>query len=235
MSMFARIFRENVGIKIAAIVLSLLVFSYVRAQKEGELTSRVSVELKGIPDSLAWTGEVPSQVSVTFSGKLRNLIELRIAPLRIPVDLSQAGPGRFQRTLSAADVPLPEVSGVVVTHFAGPERIDIVIEKRISKAVRVIPVLVGDLAEGLGLTAQPVALPESVSVNGAASVVASTDSLLTAPIDVSQKRQSFSTKVRLDLQGKALKCDAQVVEVYVEVGAESLGVVGEVPEPGSQR
>ena len=76
MGIVGRVFRENLGIKIAAIVLSLLVFFYVRTQKEGELTFKVSVELKGIPDSLTWTGEVPDQVSVTLSGKLRNVIKL---------------------------------------------------------------------------------------------------------------------------------------------------------------
>jgi YbbR domain-containing protein len=234
MSTVGRIFRENLGIKIVAIVLALLVFFYVRTQREGELTLKVFVELKGIPDSLTWTGDVPNQVSVTFSGKLRNLIKLRLAPLRIPVDLSQAGPGRFQRTLSAADVPLSEGSNVAVSRFVGPERIDIVIEKRVSKAVRVVPVLVGRPMEGFALTGPPTAFPETVSVNGAASVVGSTDSLFTEPVDISQRRQSFSARVRLNLEDKALTCGTQVVEVFVGVGAESLGVVEETAKPRSR-
>jgi YbbR domain-containing protein len=231
MSTIGKIFQENLGIKIASVFLALLVFFYVKTQREGELTFKVSVELKGLPDSLTWVGDLPNQVSVSFSGKLRNLIRLRLSSVRIPVDLSQAGPGRFQRTLSAADVSLPEGSNVAVSHFLGPERINIQIEKRVSKAVRVIPLLVGSPLKGFALKAPAVAFPETVSVDGAASVVGSIDSLLTVPIDVSERRQSFSAKVKLDLENKAVVCDTQVVEVFVKVGAESLDVIEKLPKP----
>jgi YbbR domain-containing protein len=235
MSAIGRIFRENLGIKIASILLALLVFFYVKTQREGELTFKVSVQLNGLPDSLTWVGELPNQVSVSFSGKLRNLIRLRLASLRIPVDLSQAGPGHFQRTLSAADVSLPEGSNVAVSHFLGPERINIRIEKRVSKAVRVVPLLVGSPLKGFALKAPAVAFPETVSVDGASSVVDSIESLLTWPINISQRRQSFSAKVRLDLENKAVTCDRQMVEVFVKMGAESLGVVEESSKPPSRR
>jgi len=231
MSTIGKIFRENLGIKIASILLALLVFFYVKTQREGEVTFKVSVELKGLPDSLTWIGDLPNQVSVSFSGKLRNLIRLRLASLRVPVDLSQAGPGRFQRTLSAADVSLPEGSNVVVSRFLGPERINIQIEKRVSKAVRVVPLLVGNPSKGFALNAPAVAFPETVLVGGAVSVVDSIDSLLTAPINISQRRQSFSAKVKLDLENKTVTCDTQVVEVFVKVGAESLGVVKKLSKP----
>jgi len=234
MSILRKMFRDNLGIKVAAIVLSLLVFFYARTQKEGELVFKVAVELKGIPDSLTWTGDAPGQVSVALSGKLRSLIKLRLGSLRIPVDLSQTEPGRFQRTLSAADVPLPEGSNVIVSHFAGPERIDIVIERKLSKPVRVAPLVAGSPAEGFAVSAPPVAVPETVSVNGPASLVAPIDSLLTEPVDISQRRQPFSTKVKLSLQNKALRCDTQVVEVFVEILPESLGAVEETPSPGSR-
>ena len=132
--------------------------------------------------------------------------------------------------LSAADVPLSEGSNVAVSHFAGPERIDIMIERKLSKVVRVVPVLIGNLPEGLVLTSPPVAFPETVSVYGAASAVAATDSLFAEPVDISLKKQSFSARVKLNLQGRVLKCDTQVVEVFVAVGAESLGVIEDAPK-----
>ena len=235
MNIMRKIFRENLGIKIAAILLSLLVFFYVRTQREGEITFRVPVQLVGLPDSLTWTGELPDQVSVTFSGKIRNLIRLRLGSLRIPVDVSGAEVGRFQRTLSAADVPTPEGSLVAISHFPGPDRIDIMIEKKISKAVRVAPLLVGTLIEGFALTAPPVAVPDTVTIYGAASAVTATDSLFTRPVDISQRRQSFSARVRLDLQERVFKSTTQVVEVFVSVGAESLGLKQDSPTAASQR
>jgi len=235
MNFMRKIFRENLGIKIAAILLSLLVFFYVRTQREGEITFRLPVQLVGLPDSLTWTGELPDQVSVTFSGKLRNLIRLRLASLRIPVDVSGAEAGRFQRTLSAADVPLPEGSLVAVSHFPGPDRIDIMVERKISKPVRVAPLLIGSLVEGFALTALPVAVPDTVTIYGAASAVTATDSLFTQPVDISQRRQSFSARVRLNLEEGVFKSDTQAVEVFVSVGPESLGLKEDSPIPGSDK
>jgi len=227
MRIVRQLFRENLGIKIAAIVLSLLVFFYVRTEREGELVFRVGVELKGIPDSLTWTGEAPNQVSVAFSGRLRNLLRLRLGSLDIPIDLSQTGPGRFQRELSAADVPIPEGSNVAISHFAGPARIDIMIERKISRPIRVVPLLTGIPGAGFSIRPDPSADPDSVVVSGASSLVSAVDSLLTEPVDVSQRRQSFSARAKILLPSKALKCSAQFVQVFVPVNPESLRITPE--------
>ncbi|KPJ60080.1 MAG: hypothetical protein AMJ46_08175 [Latescibacteria bacterium DG_63] len=222
MSTFRSIFKENWGIKIAAIALSILVLFHVRTEGDGEIAFNVPVELRGIPDSLAWTGEVPGSVSVTLSGKLKNLIKLRLVSLRIPVDLAEAGPGRFQRTLSAGDVPVPEGSDVAVSHFAGPSQIDIVIERKISATVPVIAILTGEPAEGFCVVEAPTVFPESVVVTGPVSAVSAVDSVYTNPIDVSGRKQSFSVKAGVDRAGGRFSCDNEIVEVFVIVTAGGL-------------
>ncbi len=222
MNALGRVFRENLGIKLAAIALALLVYFHVRTEREDELTFRVPVVLKGLPDSLTWTGEIPRDVSVTLSGRLKNLIRLRLAPVHIDVDVSQAGPGRFQRTLSSGDVPLPAGSNLLVTHFAGPEQLDILIERKMSKQVRVMPLVLGRPPEGYVLAGEPTASPESTSVTGPASVVSLTDSLYTEPIDVTARRESFSQRIKLDVKGKPYTSSAAAVQVFVGIEPESL-------------
>jgi YbbR domain-containing protein len=227
MSKFRSIFRENWGIKLAAVALSVLVLFHVKTEGDGDIVFSVPVELEGIPDSLTWTGETPGSMSVTLSGKLKNLIKLRLASLRISIDLSEAGPGRFQRTLSAGDVPVPEGSDVAVSHFAGPDRVDILIEKKVSRAVPVVPLLSGEPAEGFYIAERPTAQPEAVSVTGPASRMSAVDSVYTNAIDVSGRKQSFSLKVRLDTMDGVLSCDSDIVEVFVLVANER-------PEPSRE-
>jgi YbbR domain-containing protein len=222
MNALGRVFRENLGIKLAAIVLSLLVYFHVRTEREDDLTFRVPVVLKGLPDSLTWTGEMPKDVSVTLSGKLKNLLKLRLSPMHIAVDVSQAGPSRFQRTLSSGDVPLPEGSNLLVTHFAGPEQLDILIERRMSKPVRVLPRVLGRPPRGYVLVEPATVAPESTIVTGPASVVSLTDSLYTEPIDVTARKAPFSQKVRLDAKGKPYTSSASAVEVFLDVRPDSL-------------
>ena len=222
MSALGRVFRENLGIKLAAIALALLVYFHVRTEREDELTFRVPVVLKGLPDSLTWTGEAPKDVTVAMSGKLKNLIRLRLAAPHIGVDVSQVGVGRFQRTLSSGDVPVPAGSNLLVTHFAGPEELDILIERKMSKQVRVVPLVSGKPPHGYVLTGHPTAFPESTTVTGPASVVSLTDSLYTEPLDVSARRASFSQRVRLDAKGKPYTSSVSAAEVFVSIEAESL-------------
>jgi YbbR domain-containing protein len=222
MNTLGRLFRENLGIKLAAVALTLLVYFHVRTEREDELTFRVPVVLKGLPDSLTWTGELPKDVNVTLNGRLKNLIRLRLAPMHIDVDVSQAGPGRFQRTLSSGDVPVPAGSNLLVTHFAGPEHLDILIERKMSKQVRVLPALLGRPPDGFVLTDSATASPESTTVTGPASVVSLTDSLYTEPIDVTTRKASFSQRAKLDVKGKPYTSSASAVQVFVGIEPESL-------------
>lgn len=222
MDVLGRVFRENLGIKLAAIALSFLVYFHVRTEREEERTFRVPVELKGLPDSLTWTGEMPEDVSVTLSGKLKNILRLRLTPLSIDVDVSRAGPGRFQRVLSSGDVPVPAGSNLLVTHFAGAEHLDIVIERKMSKQVRILPLIAGRPPQGYVLTGPPTAVPESTTVSGPASIVSLTDSLYTEPIDVSARSESFSQRVGLDLEGKPYTSSESLVEAFVSIEADSL-------------
>jgi YbbR domain-containing protein len=222
MDFFRSLFRDNPGIKIAAIVLALLVYFHVRTEREDELTYRVPVVLKGLPDSLTWTGDVPEEVTVTVSGRLKNLIRLRLSSMHITVDVSQAGPGRFQRTLSSGDVPIPAGSNLLITHFAGPEGMDILIERKMSKRVLVVPVVSGRPPSGFVLTGLPTAAPDSSTVTGPSSIVSLTDSLYTEPVDVSARRASFSQRVKLDTKGKHYASSSATVEVFVTVEPESL-------------
>jgi len=230
MSALGRVFRENLAIKLAAITLALLVYFHVRTEREDELTFRVPVVLKGLPDSLTWTGEAPKDVTVAMSGKLKNLLRLRLSSPHIDVDVSQVGSGRFQRTLSSGDIPVPAGANLLVTHFAGPDQLDIVIERKMSKQVRVTPLVSGKPPEGYVLTGYPTAVPESTTVTGPASVVSLMDSLYTEPLDVSARRASFSQRIKLDAKGKPYTSSLSAAEVFVSIQAESLAVPADSAE-----
>jgi YbbR domain-containing protein len=227
MSALRSVFRENLGIKIAAIVLSLLVYFHVRTEREDEVTFRVPVLLKGLPDSLTWTGEAPRDVTVAMSGKLKNLIRLRLAAPHIDVDVSQVGPGRFQRTLSSGDIQVPAGSNLLVTHFAGPDQLDIMIEKKMSKQVRLVPLVSGKPPQGYVVEGNATAVPESTTVTGPASIVSLMDSLYTEPVDVSARRSSFSQRARVDAKGKPYTSSAPAAEVFVSIEAESLSAAAD--------
>ncbi|MFH0777849.1 MAG: YbbR-like domain-containing protein [Candidatus Eisenbacteria bacterium] len=232
MSTGRRAFWDNTGIKVAAILLSLLVYFHVKTEGEGEVSFRIPVELTGLPDTLTWAGEVPKSAVVTMEGRLKHLLKLKLVPLRIPVDLSEAGPGRFQRSLSVADVPVPDGFNVSIVRFGAVGPIDIVIERKLSRAVPVVPVFTGRPAQGFVLDGQGGVSPDFVVISGPESLVASLDTLFTLAVDVSEKRQPFTARAGLDTRGVAVTTAPDVVEVFVAVQPESSSV--ESGEEGSR-
>ena len=200
---------ENIGLKIASLLLALLLYGHVVTDQEREETVPIPVRLSGLVDSLATSGDLPQRVNVRVRGKWRDLIRLSLTHPGLPVDLAEVPPGQFRSTITVEDVqrraiPAELVKGVTVTEVLDPRTIDIRVEPRLSKRVRVVPRVLGEPAPGHRLGGDPRATPDSVQVTGAASVVTAVDSLLTLPVDISGERARIQRQVELVLEPSGL-------------------------------
>lgn len=194
---------DNIGLKLASLFLALLLYAHVVTDQPREPTVQIPVTLMGLPDSLAVTGKLPEHVSVKIRGKWKDLIRLGLTSPYLPVDMANARVGSFQTTITADDVleraiP-PELSkSLDVTEVYDPRTIDVQVEPRVTKRVRVVPFLVGTPRPGLVLAGPPEAMPDSVIVQGAASIVAALDSVSTLPVDITEEREKIQRQVDID-------------------------------------
>lgn len=193
----------NIGLKLASLFLALLLYAHVVTDQPRESTVQIPVTLLGLPDSLAVTGKLPERIGVKIRGKWKDLIRLDLTSPYLPVDVGDARPGSFKTTITTEDVMEraipPELSkSLDVTEIYEPRSIDVQIEPKATKRVRVAPLLVGTPPPGFRLDGPPRAMPDSVIIQGAVSLVSAIDSVSTLPVDIAEEREKIQRQVDID-------------------------------------
>jgi YbbR domain-containing protein len=196
---------ENLGLKIASLLLAILLYGHVVTDQERESSVAIPIRLTGLADTLATSGDVPARITVKVRGKWRDLIRLTLAHPGLPVDMAEVGSGQFRNTISAEDVqhraiPAEFAKAITVTEVLDPRSIDVRVEPRVSRMVRVAPRVLGEPSPGYRLDGVPRATPDSVRVSGPASLVGGLDSLLTLPVDIAGERARIQRQVDVVLE-----------------------------------
>jgi hypothetical protein len=197
------LFFDNVGLKLASLVLALLLYAHVLTEQQRETLLQVPVACSGLGDSLALLGTPPPELSVTIRGKWKDLIRLGLTNPAFPVSLKGIGAGPFHLDITAEDVSErafpPELAKIVeITALADPHVLDFVIEPKSEKGVLVQARIVGEPARGWRVEGAPVVEPESVVVTGPWSAVQAADTIRTLPVDITEERERIQRQVSVD-------------------------------------
>lgn len=210
--MWARI-REvlfrNFGLKLASLLLALLFYAHVVTDQQRESQLAVPVMLTGLSDTLAVLGSPPTRVGFKVRGKWKDLIRFSLTSPFLSVDLANASPGRFQRTISVEDIreraiPAELTRSLDVTEVVEPRLVDLTIEPKRTRTVPVAARVVGNPPSGVAIEGQARVEPDTVRVEGPASVVEALDTLYTLPVDITGERERIQRQVPFDLGPNAL-------------------------------
>ncbi len=192
------IFTQRLGLKLASILLSLVVFTHVYTEQEREWILDVPLEITGLSEDLCYVSSPPAKVVAQVRGKGKNLIKLKFKEARAMVDLSNVGQGTVRRVLSGSDVVIPPDLNVTVADVLEPNVLSLELDSRVEKSVRVVPVYSGALASGLSLSGPPEVEPEQIKVSGARKVIAQLDYINTEPIDIGGMTDKSTVEAELD-------------------------------------
>ena len=129
MNLIRSLLFENVGLKLVALLMALVVYLHVYTDRPATLMMSFPVEIAKLDDSLAIISQTPAAVSAELKGTGKQLIRLRLAEPSLIVSLAGAGPGRFQRSLTAQDLPMVAQIGLEVSRFQGPQMLELQIER----------------------------------------------------------------------------------------------------------
>ncbi len=106
---------QDLPVKALFLLLVSLLWIYVVAMRQGEISFNVPIEYYSTPKQLLLSGDSPKEVNVRLGGSQRLLSSLNPERLRIHVDLSTVHAGTNQISLSEANITVP--SGIAVTYF----------------------------------------------------------------------------------------------------------------------
>jgi len=197
------LFFDNVGLKLASFVLALLLYAHVVTEQPKQEVLRVTVACSGLADSLAILGKPPTDIDVTFRGKWKDLIRLRLSNTLLPIDLASVGPGPFRHEITPEEISEralpPELAKVLeITEVAEPRALTLDVEPKAERRIFVMARVVGEPAPGWRLDGEPTVEPESVTVRGPRSAVMAIDTLRTLPVDITEERERIQRQVSLD-------------------------------------
>jgi YbbR domain-containing protein len=211
-----KLFFENLGLKITALVLAILVWAAVTGSEraDSEKTLRVPVELTNVSESIEVRTVKPEEVSLSLHGASQIINEISQQNLKISIDLRDTVKSGRINFYAEDHLKIPNGVQILSVH---PKMIEINVEEF---AIREIPVkvrFIGRLKSGLTLKEARV-IPEKVTVIGFRPQIAEIDSISTEPLNLATIENSTNLIVALAKTGNILRFQAQKeVEVVLEI------------------
>ena len=128
---------DNIGLKLTALLLAVLVYVNVYTDRPATMTVAFPVQYGDLPDSLTLSGTAPAVVQAVLRGTGKQLIALQLKEPRVRISLLGVGPGPYRQTLVAGDLPLPGGGAITVENLLGPRVIDVTLDRRVKRDVPV--------------------------------------------------------------------------------------------------
>ncbi len=107
--------QENIGLRIMALVLALLLWAYVTGGGETERVLTARVETMNLPAGLVVAGNPVERVELRLAGPRMLLAKIAADRLTIPLDLGGVREGSV--TFAALETRLPMPAGVRITRI----------------------------------------------------------------------------------------------------------------------
>jgi YbbR domain-containing protein len=209
---------DNLGFKLAALLLALLVYLNVYLDRPAEMTMSFPVQVQDLGDSLSLSGPVPSTVQAQLRGTGKQLLRMRVTEPPVKISLDGVGPGRFTREVSAEDLPLSGYEGVEAVRVIGPDAIDIGIERKVRRWLPTALRIEGATGADSSWASAVRVDPESVLVTGPRSAVALLDSVVLQPVRLGGRRDTLRAQVAAQSLPDWCVMEPAFVKVTVPLG-----------------
>lgn len=212
---FAGLF-ENLGLKLAALIIAVGAWWYVQSGQlvEAKVTATLDWEL---PKDLMPAEPLPSTVTITVSGTRSVARRAQHQDLHVAVDLSRARAGQMSVDFGTLDLKglLP---GVAVVGFF-PADANVTLDQAATRKIKLKPTVVGEPAQGYSVGDVTVE-PQVVEIRGPRRVINDVYEARTHPVDVTDATASLDRPVEVDLPWGVQTTTAQPPKVHIEVVAD---------------
>lgn len=213
---------DNVGFKVAALVVVMLLWVSVTADERQAqpVETALSVDVRDTSWVLV---ESPEEVYTTFQGTNRDLLGLLLEKPVVSVDVDSVTGERMRVPLPVDRVEYNRERGVSPT-FINPPAVDLRFERRRSARVPVVVDVEAIAAPG-HIVLQPIEVePESVTVHGPASWIEEQTRVSTRSVRLADLTNTVMRDIPLDLPTTVPGVRAEPPAVLVTVTLDSLVV-----------
>jgi YbbR domain-containing protein len=207
---------ENAGLKISAILISVLLWFFVTSRGQSEMSFDIPIEFKNIPVELGIVGTSAKSVSVTFKGQERLIKSVRPSDIRVFVDLEKAKKGEESYHINNDDIKLPYAMSVTSVI---PSTIKVRIDETAEKMVKVKPVISGVPEPGYYVQSVEVE-PKSIQIRGLKSDLKRIEEVKTDTMDITGVHETMTQELNVDIAGANIRPEKASVRVTVVIGGK---------------
>jgi YbbR domain-containing protein len=208
--------RIHFGTLLLSTLIALALWGMAHGTSSIERSIDVPVVFHQVADEIVITGQSASAVNVRVLGSRAALRNLSAMTVEYPVVLRDAQPGPAVFEVDESRIDMPRGARVV---SRSPSRLEITLEGKGRKQLKVRPDLEGDAAEGHIISRIEVE-PTRIWLTGAHSEVIQLSEVVTEPIDVEGATKSFEKEVRISVASDHVwQEEAGPVVVRVQIDA----------------
>src|SRR5262245_62013935 len=192
---------DNLALKVVSLVLSVLLWFLIAAEKTSERGLSVAVEFQNVPKDLEMTNDPVDQVEVRLRaapGIIQGLV-----PRELSAQIDLAGTSEGERIIHLTPDSVRVPFGVRVVKVT-PSIVTLNFERTLEKVVPIRPRLVGRPASGYEV-AEVSADPAEVHIIGPRSRVQEVESAFTEPISVDTVEHSVTESVAVGVEDPLLR------------------------------
>ncbi len=204
---------DNLGLKVLAVVLAILLWMVVVGEQKVEMVVDVPLSFT-IPPNLFLANNPPDTLQVRLRGPKGLVSSLRareIRPVTLPGPLAEG-----ENTIALREEFVQVPRGIQVVDVT-PRRVRVVLEPALTRDIEVTPRLEGALPDGF-VVRHVSATPARVRLVGPASELRRVTRVETLPISLSGQRATFVAQTRLEPIGQRVHPEGiEAVTVEVEI------------------
>jgi YbbR domain-containing protein len=208
---------ENLGLKIGAILFSIVLWFYVTSRGQSEIFLDVPLEFKNMPQGLEMVvNNSAKTVRLHIKGREWLLNNIKQSDITVSIDLSKAKKGENTFYIAKNEIKAPRE--VTITNIS-PSSIKVKTEETITKNVKVRPIIIGDPVSGYKVKSTEV-IPQRVIIEGIRSEVRRVNILKTEAFDITGIKDSIIQDLKVDIAGRNIRTNPNEVKVKIVIGTE---------------
>ena len=218
MSVLRGILFDNLGLKLVALLLAVLVYLNVYTDRPASMIVSFPIQLTDLADSLTIAGQPPGAAQVELRATAKQLIRLRLTEPPIKISLAGVGEGHFERALGDADLPIPEGAAIEVNRMVTPRTLALEIDRKTKRRLPVAARIQGEPPGGFLWSGDTQVRPRVVEVMGPDRVVSQLDSVRLKAVALTGRRDT--ARVTVSPQGLPEACSVRPSSIEVEIPIE---------------
>lgn len=206
------IFVKDIGKKLIALGLSILLWYYIQQQEKGETLLKVPLKISNVPQELSISTPMPKYVTFRLTGPKKLIERVKRGNIKAYIDMRKAQPGENLFKIKYKRKGLPDQ--VFVKEIV-PSEVRVTLEPVAVAQVLVNPTIVGEPYPGYEKKNVNVN-PPFINISGPASKISSIRSVPTEPVEITDATTTVVRKVKPILP-TGVKSKPAEVEVTVTI------------------